>query len=166
MVEYDYVTKKREEVQAFPERGMGFIRMLLRGITHLQVAVFRATKGRMMNKFIGGFPVCIVTTTGAKSGAIRRIALIHLPHGDDKLLVASQGGMDKMPAWYYNIAAHPDVRIMVDGEEKAYRAARVSDEEKAELWPHLCSLYPDFDEYQARTDRNIPVFRCTAVSPV
>jgi len=162
MVEYDYVTKKREQVQAFPERGMGLIRAILRGATHLNVWVFRMSKGRLMNKFIGGYPVCIVTTTGAKSGKIRRIALIHLPHGEDKLLVASQGGMDKMPAWYYNIAANPRVQIMVDGEEKTYTATRVSDEEKAGLWPHLCSLYPDFDEYQARTDRNIPVFRCTA----
>ena len=162
MVEYDYVTRKRAEVQAYPRRGMGIIRFILRWLTHLQVTVFRASKGRLMNQFTGGYPVCIVTTTGAKSGATRRIALIHLPHGNDKLLVASLGGMDKMPAWYYNVAAHPEIRIMVDGAEKAYRAQRVSDEEKAKLWPHLCSLYPDFDEYQARTDRNIPVFRCIA----
>ena len=164
MVEYDYVTKKREEVDAFPERGLGIIRFFIRWSTRLQVAVFRATNGRMMNKFIGGYPVCIVTTRGAKSGVIRRIALIHLPHGENKLLVASQGGMDKMPAWYYNINAHPEIQVMVDGAEKTYLARRVSDEEKAELWPHLCSLYPDFDEYQARTDRNIPVFSCSPVS--
>ena len=71
--------------------------------------------------------------------------------------------MDKMPAWYYNIKANPRVQIMVDGAEKDYLARRVSDEEKATLWPHLCSLYPDFDEYQARTDRNIPVFSCDPV---
>lgn len=159
-MDYDYVKTRREDVDAFPERGMGFIRFMLRAATRAQVAMFRASKGRIANKFIGGYPVCIVTTTGAKSGKTRRIALIHLPHGENKLLVASQGGMDKMPAWYYNIAAHPEIRIMVGGEEKIYRARRVSDEEKAELWPHLCSLYPDFDEYQARTDRNIPVFSC------
>ncbi len=162
MVEYDYVTKKRGEVDAFPEKGMGFARFMLRLVTRFQVAIYKLTKGRMMNKFIGGFPVCIVTTTGAKSGAKRQIALIHLPHGHHKLLAASQGGMDKMPAWYYNITAHPEVKIMVDGAEKSYIARRVSDEEKAALWPHLCSLYPDFDEYQARTDRNIPVFECVA----
>ena len=69
-------------------------------------------------------------------------------------------GMNRNPVWYYNIVAHPDILIMVDGEEKAYRARRVSDEEKRDLWPHLLSMYPDFDEYQARTDRNIPVFSC------
>ena len=160
MKEYHYVSRKRAEVAAFPARGMGVVRALLRWVTRLQVAVFRASNGRFMNTFIGGYPVCIVTTSGAKSGRVRRIALIHLPLGEDKLLVASQGGMDRMPAWYFNIASNPDIAIMVDGAEESYRASRVSDEEKARLWPHLCALYPEFDEYQARTDRNIPVFRC------
>jgi len=160
MVEYDYVKTKREDVQEIPEKSIPITRVIMRWATKLQVAVFRATKGRMMNKFIGGYPVCIVTTTGAKTGKTRRIALIHLPHGDNKLLVASQGGMPKNPVWYYNIKAHPDIEIMVGGEEKRYRARQVSDDEKAALWPHLLSLYPDFDEYQARTDRNIPVFSC------
>jgi len=163
VTKYDYVKTRREDVDAFPERGMGFIRFMLRMTTRIQVGLFRASKGRLANKFIGGFPVCIVTTRGAKSGKTRRIALIHLPHGDNKLMVASQGGMDKMPAWYYNVSANPEVQIMVDGQEKTYRARRVSDEEKASLWPHLCTLYPEFDEYQARTDRNIPVFSCEAV---
>jgi F420H(2)-dependent quinone reductase len=162
MVKYEYVTKKREEVDAFPEKGMGFIRFLLRLATKVQVAVYKLSKGKLLNKFVGGFPICIATTTGAKSGVKREIALIHLPHGDNKLMAASQGGMDKMPAWYYNVSANPEVQILVDGIEKTYIARRVSDEEKAALWPHLCSLYPDFDEYQARTDRNIPVFECTA----
>lgn len=163
MVEYDYVTKKREDIDPYPDKGMGAIRFLLRIIMRIQIRVYRLTGGRFMNTFAGGFPVCIITTRGAKSGALRRIALIHLPLGEEKLLVASQGGMDKMPAWYYNVAANPELQIQFGTEEKTYRARRVSDEEKAELWPHLLSLYPDFDEYQARTDRNIPVFRCTVV---
>ncbi len=68
MVEYDYVTKKRDEVQTFPKRGMGVVRFILRWLTHLQVAVFRASKGRLMNKFTGGFPVSIVTTVPAYAG--------------------------------------------------------------------------------------------------
>ena len=115
MTEYDYVSKKRDQVDAFPRRGMGLVRALIRWTTRLQVTVYRASKGRLMNKFVGGYPICIVTTTGAKSGAIRRIALIHLPSGDEKLMVASQGGMDKMPAWYYNVTANPAVKIMVGG---------------------------------------------------
>jgi|TARA_R110002072_G_scaffold10522_10_gene48862 deazaflavin-dependent oxidoreductase (nitroreductase family) len=160
MVEYDYVTKKRADVRTIKDSQVPAIRFVMRWVTKLNVAVFRASKGRLMNKFIGGYAVCIVTTMGAKSGKIRRIALIHLPHGDNKLLVASQGGMDKSPVWYHNIVAHPEIQIMADGEEKTYIARQVDDEEKATLWPNLLSMYPDFDEYQARTDRNIPVFSC------
>ena len=163
MVKYDYVKTRREDVMAFKENQLPAIRFVMRWATKLQVGVFRMSKGRLMNKFVGGFPVCIVTTKGARSGKTRRIALIHLPHDDNILLVASSGGMPKNPVWYYNIRANPEIQIMVDGEEKAYRARQVSDEEKAQLWPHLLSLYPDFDEYQARTDRNIPVFICEPV---
>lgn len=163
MVEYDYVKTRREDVPEIKKSQVPMVRFVMRWATKLNVAVFRASKGRLMNRFIGGYPVCIVTTRGAKSGKIRRIALIHLPHGDNKLLVASQGGMDKHPLWYHNIVAHPDIQIMVDGQELNYHARQVSDQEKADLWPHLLSLYPDFDEYQARTDRNIPVFSCEPV---
>ncbi len=159
-MEYDYVKTRREDVAPIKESQVPIVRFFMRWATRLQVAVFRATKGRMMNKFIGGYPVCVVTTKGAKSGKTRRIALIHLPYGECKLLVASQGGMPRNPVWYYNIKANPDILIMLGGEEKPYTARQVSDEEKAALWPHLLSLYPDFDEYQARTDRNIPVFLC------
>lgn len=164
MVEYDYVKTRREDVQQFKESQLPAIKFVLRWASKLQVAVFSASKGRLMGKFFGGYPICMVTMTGAKSGKTRRIPLIHLPHGDNKLMVASCGGMPKNPVWYYNIVANPEIRIMADGEEKTYIARQVSDEEKAELWPHLLSLYPDFDEYQARTDRNIPVFSCEPVT--
>lgn len=163
MSKFDYVSTRREDAKPIPEGQVATVRFFLRWATRLQVAVFRATKGRMMNKFIGGFPVCVVTTRGAKSGKVRRIALIHLPHGDNKLMVASQGGMPVNPAWYYNVKANPEIQIMVDGAERNYRARQVSPEEKAALWPHLVSLYPDFDQYQARTDRDIPVFTCEPV---
>ena len=80
--------------------------------------------------------------------------------GDNCYLVASQGGMDRNPVWYYNIKANPDITIMHNGVTRKMRARQISEEEKAAAWPHLCSLYPDFDEYQARTDRAIPVFVC------
>jgi len=83
--------------------------------------------------------------------------------GEQKLLVASQGGMERHPVWYYNLKANPDIEIMVGGDKRSYLAEQVSPERKRELWPHLLSLYPDFDEYQARTDRDIPVFLCSPV---
>ncbi len=68
--------------------------------------------------------------------------------------------MEKHPLWYHNIVANPNIDIMRDGISRSYVAEQVSPDEKRNLWPHLLSLYPDFDEYQARTDRDIPVFLC------
>ena len=164
MALYDYVKTRREDVQAIPDQHAALIHNIIRQYTRLNVWVFKQSKGRLMKKFPGGFPICVVETTGAKSGKKREIALIHLPIGDDVLLVASQGGMEKHPLWYHNIVAHPDIAITVAGKTRNMHARQVSDDEKRELWPHLLSLYPDFDEYQARTDRNIPVFRCSEIT--
>ena len=128
--------------------------------TAANVWVFKKSRGRLWKNFPGGYPICVVGMKGAKTGAWREIALIHLPEGDNVYLVASQGGMDKHPVWYHNIAKNPDITVMVGGKTRNMRARQISDEEKAAAWPQLCSLYPDFDEYQARTDRNIPVFLC------
>ena len=163
MVKYDYVKTRREDVTQFKESQLPAIKRVIGWTSKAQAFVFRVTKGRLMNTFLGG-PVCMVTMTGAKSGKTRRLPLIHIAHGENKLLVASCGGMPKNPVWYYNIKAHPQIRIMADGEDKLYLARQVSDEEKADLWPVLLSVYPDFDEYQARTDRNIPVFNCEPVN--
>lgn len=160
MIKYDYVKTAREDVRAISPRAAAIARQLLRLFTHLNVWVFKKSSGRLMKQFPGGYPICVVSMTGRKTGRKRDIALIHLPHGDNKLLVASQGGMDMHPAWHYNLQADPHIEIMVDGETRAYTARQVSDDEKRELWPHLVSLYPDFDQYQARTDRNIPVYLC------
>jgi deazaflavin-dependent oxidoreductase (nitroreductase family) len=116
-----------------------------------------------MKTFPGGFPICVVGMTGRKSGQRREIALIHLPYGEKKLLIASLGGMNKHPVWYYNIAANPAVDILAENTLQDYNARQVDENEKRELWPHILSLYPDFDEYQARTDRDIPVFVCDPV---
>lgn len=159
-MKYDYVKTRREDVDEIPENWSGLVKRIIKAYTHLNVWVFKKSKGHLMKHFPGGFPICVVGMTGRKSGKRREIALIHLPYGNSKLLVASQGGMNQHPLWYYNIAANPDIDIMVEGKTRAYTARQLSDDEKRDIWPHLLSLYPDFDEYQARTDRNIPVFLC------
>ena len=98
MVEYDYVKTKREDVQQFKESQLPAIRKVIALTSKFQAGVFRLTKGRLMNTFLGG-PVCLVTMTGAKSGKTRRLPLIHIPNGENKLLVASSGGMPKNPVW-------------------------------------------------------------------
>lgn len=160
MSKYDYVKTKREDVQEIPEKWVPLTRKLMKAYTRFNVWVFKKTKGRLLKNFPGGYPICVVGMKGRKSGQRREVALIHLPYEENLLLVASQGGMNQHPTWYYNIVANPEIDVMVAGETKHYTARQVSDDEKRELWPHLLSLYPDFDEYQARTDRNIPVFMC------
>lgn len=162
MKKYDYVKTKREDVFQYKESQLPAIKAFLRWGSKAQASVFRMSKGRLMKSFLGG-PVCLVTMTGAKSGKTRHIPLIHIRHGENKVLVASSGGMPKNPVWYYNLKAHPQIKIMADGQEREYIARQVDDEEKAALWPLLVDTYADFDEYQARTDRNIPVFNCEPV---
>ena len=158
MNQFDYVKTRREDVDPIPNQGL--VKVFMRWFTRLNVWVFKLSKGRLMKNFPGDHPICVVGTTGRKSGKRREIALIHLPWKDGILLVASQGGMETNPVWYYNIKAHPEIDVMIDGRRQDMLARQADDAEKQELWPHLLSLYPDFDEYQARTDRNIPVFIC------
>ena len=158
---FDYVKARREEVDAIPLKWQGAVQRVMKYYTRFNVWVYKRSSGRLMKNFPGGFPISIVGMTGKRSGERREIALIHLPWNDKKLLVASQGGMEKHPLWYFNISANPLIDIMVGGDTQNYLAAQASPAQKRELWPHLLSLYPDFDEYQARTDRDIPVFICS-----
>ena len=120
--------------------------------------IFRATGGRWGAKFMHGAPVLLLTTIGRKSGEPRVAPLIYLRDGERLILVASKGGMSHHPLWYRNLEANPQVEVELPGTGKLpMRAVRASDEEKALLWPRLCEIYPDYDGYQARTERNIPV---------
>jgi len=131
-------------------------RLMMRPMTWLNVVLYKMSGGKIFGT-LGGSPVVLVTMTGAKTGKIRTIPLIHIPRGDDVILIASQGGMPKHPAWYHNLMAHPDVEIQVGAEKRKMHVRQASDAEKAEVWPLAVSIYKDFDLYQSRTDRNIPV---------
>lgn len=158
---FDYVKTRREDVDEIPERIVGIVRFFMKNYTRFNVWVYKKTNGKWMKNFPGGYPICIVGMTGKKSGQRREVGLIHLPDGENKFLVASQGGLNKHPVWYHNVKANPNIDIMIGGIKKDYIATQLSSEEKRDAWPRLLALYPDFDEYQARTDRDIPVFLCT-----
>lgn len=119
--------------------------------------IFQLSGGRLGNRFLRGAPVLLLTTTGARSGDNRTTPLIYLEDGDDVVLVASKGGMSGSPGWYHNLVKHPDCAVQIGGGKRAMRARRATDEEKAAYWPRLLEIYPDYDDYQARTARNIPV---------
>jgi len=134
-------------------------RWFLKAFTRLNVWVYRASRGRLMNT-IGGDPICLVTMTGARTGLRRTLPLMYVPHGDGILLVASQGGMPRHPLWYHNLVAHPDIEVQEGGKRRALRARLASPEEKTQLWPLCVDRYAPYGDYQRRTSREIPVFIC------
>jgi deazaflavin-dependent oxidoreductase (nitroreductase family) len=144
-------------VRPFTPRQEKFGNVVIKIMSALNIWAYRATGGKIGGKFLRGAPVMLMTTTGCKSGKPRTAPLIYLENGDDLVIVASKGGMSHHPAWYRNLEANPDVEVEIGTERRKMRARRVSDEEKAEFWPGLTQIYRDYDDYQARTDRNIPV---------
>jgi deazaflavin-dependent oxidoreductase (nitroreductase family) len=107
-----------------------------------------------------GRDICVASMIGAKSGKQRDVPLMYVPYQDGVILVASLGGAPRHPTWYYNLVKNPDIDVYVKGEKLALRARRASPEEKARVWPICCEHYPDYATYQARTERDIPVFIC------
>ncbi len=134
-------------------RAKPFIKLM----SKLNIAVFRASGGRLGNKFLRGAPVGLLTTTGRKSGATRTTPLIYLEDGEKLVIVASQGGLPHHPIWSLNLEQNPECRFQIGSRVRSYRARRVSEAEKAALWPRLLAIYPDYDDYQKRTARNISV---------
>ena len=134
-------------------------RWVLKLFTRINVFVYKLSAGRFMSE-LSGMPICLVEMTGAKSNKRRTIPLMYVPHELGPILIASQGGAPKHPVWYYNLIAHPEVRVTEGGTTRTLRARRVDEAEKAELWPTCVKCYPPYQDYQDRTDRNIPVFVC------
>lgn len=104
-----------------------------------------------------GVNTLLLTTRGRKSGKRRRTALIYGEDGDRLVLVASRGGHKNHPAWYLNLVENPEVEVQVGADKFSARAHTASPEEKARLWPLMTSIWPAYDDYQARTEREIPV---------
>jgi deazaflavin-dependent oxidoreductase (nitroreductase family) len=111
-----------------------------------------------------GKPIILLTTIGAKSGKIRKTPLMRVEHGGEYAVVASLGGAPKNPVWFYNIKAHPQVELQDGADTKDYEAREVFGDEKAAWWERAVEAWPDYAEYQTKTDRQIPVFVLTPVS--
>jgi deazaflavin-dependent oxidoreductase (nitroreductase family) len=99
----------------------------------------------------------LLTTTGRKSGEPRTSALIFAKDGDDYLVVASMGGAPTHPSWYLNLTANPDAEVQVRGDHIPVTAHTASDDEKPRLWSIVTEQWPNYDVYQTRTDRVIPL---------
>lgn len=105
-----------------------------------------------------GMPVVVLTTLGAKSGKLRKQPLMRVEHDGRYAAVASLGGAPKNPVWYHNVKSHPLVELQDGPVKKDFTAREVSGEEKAQWWERAVAAYPDYADYQRKTDREIPVF--------
>ena len=125
-----------------------------------QVERYEATGGREANTLRDtGLPIIIVGTRGAKSGTVRKQGLMRVEHDGVYAMVGSQGGAPKDPAWVANLREYPDQVSVQDGPEPWDGVARELDGEERDLWwERAVAAFPDYADYQERTDREIPVF--------
>ncbi|WAX57851.1 nitroreductase family deazaflavin-dependent oxidoreductase [Jatrophihabitans cynanchi] len=142
---------------------------IIKAMSTAHTWLYRRSGGRLGRKWhVGsalrhGVPVCLLTTTGRKSGVPRTVPLLYLADGEDAVLVASQGGLPTNPQWYYNLLAEPAVTVQLGTRTRAMRARVADAAERAVLWPRLVRLYADYENYQSWTDREIPVIICEPV---
>jgi deazaflavin-dependent oxidoreductase (nitroreductase family) len=125
-----------------------------------QVEEYEASNGERANTLMDtGLPIIVITMRGAKSGKIRKTALMRVEHEGEYALVASVGGAPKNPTWYANLVKDPTALMIQDGPEpRDYVAPGVEGEERQVWWDRAVEAYPPYAEYQEKTDRTIPVF--------
>ena len=111
-----------------------------------------------------GLPVVIVTNRGARSGKVRKTPLMRVEHDGQYAVVASLGGAPKHPVWYHNVKAHPQVELQDGPVTMDYEAREVFGDEKAAWWERAVEAWPDYANYQTKTDRQIPVFVLTPIN--
>jgi deazaflavin-dependent oxidoreductase (nitroreductase family) len=119
-----------------------------------QVEEHGTTDGVLMQ----GRPIVVVSMRGARTGALRKVPLMRVEHGGRYALVGSQGGSPKHPLWVHNLRAHPEVTLQDGSRSATYRAHEVSGAERDEWWTRAVDAFPPYADYQAKTERLIPVF--------
>ena len=131
---------------------------LLRRMMGLHTVAYKATGG-LIGKRIPGVnaPMLLLDHVGAKSGTKRTVPLLYIPDGDAVAIIASKGGYPKHPAWFHNLRAHPDTTVQIGREHRPVHARVAEGEERRGFWDRAVELWPSYADYQARTDRQIPV---------
>ena len=122
-----------------------------------QAEAYEASGGREAAD-LRGRPVIVLTSVGAKSGKLRKTALMRVEHDGVYAVVASLGGSPKHPVWYYNLRKEPHVELQDGAVKRDYLAREVTGDEKAVWWARAVETWPDYAKYQQKTERQIPVF--------
>ena len=124
-----------------------------------QVEKFEASDGREANTLRDtGYPIVVITSVGAKSGKLRKNPVMRVERDGKYVAIASKGGADDQPEWYYNFVAHPEVDLQDGAEKQTYRARVLEGDERAEWWQYAVDTWPTYASYQEKTERQIPVF--------
>ena len=118
---------------------------------------YRETDGEYGHDWTRGSPTLLLTTKGRRTGEPRTTPLVYGRHGDDYLVVASKGGADEPPQWFRNLEASPEAEVQVLADKFRARARVAAPDEHEEMWREMVSHWPDYDGYQQRTSRKIPV---------
>lgn len=129
----------------------------LRWIGKFNVPLYRLSGGRVGGR-INKAPVLLLTTTGRKSGQQRTAPVVYLAEGENLVVIGSNAGHSRTPAWSLNLQDNPDAEVEVGRERRQVRARVAEGEERAELWRKHNEQYSGFDEYEARTNRDIALF--------
>ena len=122
-----------------------------------QAELYERTNGSEGNT-MKGLPIIVLTSVGAKSGKLRKTPLMRVEHDGEYAVVASKGGAPDNPTWYANLKANPHVELQDGPVKKDYTARELSGKEREPWWERAVSAFPDYAEYQEKTDRTIPVF--------
>jgi deazaflavin-dependent oxidoreductase (nitroreductase family) len=125
-----------------------------------QVDAYEASGGTKATT-LGGRPVIVLTTVGARTGKLRKTALMRVEHDGEYAIVASLAGAAKHPVWYFNVRANPHVELQDRTEKHDYTAREVFGDEKRVWWERAAAAYPTYVSYQTKTRREIPVFVLT-----
>jgi F420H(2)-dependent quinone reductase len=119
--------------------------------------LYQATRGAVGHRLPGLPRFLLLDHVGARSGIERSSPLVYFEDGDNLVIVASKGGFPRHPAWFHNLRANPETTIQVGTERRRVRARVAADDERERLWPDAVATWAGYDDYQARTDRKIPL---------
>lgn len=129
-----------------------------------QAETYEASNGQEAN-LLRGVPIIVLTTVGAKTGALRKTALMRVEHEGRYLVVASKGGAPEAPAWYFNMRENAHVELQDGAAKRDYTARELEGDERAEWWARATAVWPDYDAYQDKTDRLIAIFVLEHTAP-
>jgi deazaflavin-dependent oxidoreductase (nitroreductase family) len=132
---------------------------IIKWMSRANAFMYRRSGGRLGGEF-QKIPVALLTTIGRKSGEPRIHPLYFLRDGDKVIVAASKIGSEKNPLWYLNLKANPKVQVQIKKEVRHLQARDATDEERDKYWPQLVQMYPTFEDYQAWTQRTIPIVVC------